>query len=75
MIQYLLKTRNNAARRGHGMYLAILSRFPTENELQVAVEAYFQSDGPDARRRRGPGVGLDEQRGISLPALNQTGRL
>ena len=51
------------------MYLTILSRFPTEEELKI-VEAYFQSGKVEpARGGGGPGLGLDQQRGVSLPAL------
>ena len=47
-IKYLLKTRNNPRDVVTGLYLAILSRFPTEEELRIA-EAYFPSGGADNR--------------------------
>ncbi len=46
--KYLLKTRDNPRDVVIGLYLAILSRFPTENELQIAV-AYFPNSGKDLR--------------------------
>src|ERR1039457_5576869 len=46
--KYLLKTRDNPRDVVTGLYLAILSRFPTENELQTAV-AYFPTSGKDIR--------------------------
>ena len=55
-----------------GMYLGILSRFPTEEELKI-VEAYFQSGKvSQARGGGGPGLVPNQQRGVSLPALTQT---
>jgi hypothetical protein len=47
-IKYLLKTRDNPRDVVTGFYLAILSRFPTEAELQTAT-AYFPSGGADNR--------------------------
>jgi hypothetical protein len=47
-IKYLLKTRTDPRDVVTGFYLAILSRFPTEAELQTAV-AYFPSGGADNR--------------------------
>ena len=53
------------------LYLTILSRFPTEEELKI-VGAYFQSgSGERTRGRRGPGLGADQQRGVPLPALRR----
>ena len=46
--KYLLKTRDNPRDVVAGLYLAILSRFPTENELQIAV-GHFPTDGADNR--------------------------
>jgi hypothetical protein len=46
--KYLLKTRDNPRDVVTGFYLAILSRFPTENELQVAA-GHFPTDGTDNR--------------------------
>jgi hypothetical protein len=47
-IKYLLKTRTNSHDVVTGLYLAILSRFPTEDELRVA-EACFPTGGADNR--------------------------
>jgi hypothetical protein len=47
-IKYLLKTRNNPHDVVIGLYLAILSRYPTGDELQIA-EAYFPTGGTDNR--------------------------
>jgi hypothetical protein len=46
--KYLLKTLNNPRDVVTGFYLAILSRFPTENELQIAA-GHFPTDGTDNR--------------------------
>jgi hypothetical protein len=46
--KYLLKTRTDPRDVVTGLYLAILSRFPTEDELQTAV-AYFPTSGKDNR--------------------------
>ncbi len=46
--KYLLKTLNNPRDVVTGFYLAILSRFPTESELQVAA-GHFPADGTDNR--------------------------
>ena len=46
--KYLLKTRTDPRDVVAGFYLAILSRFPTEDELQTAV-AYFPTGGKDNR--------------------------
>jgi hypothetical protein len=46
--KYLLKTLTNPRDLVTGFYLAILSRFPTENELLVAV-GHFPTDGTDNR--------------------------
>jgi hypothetical protein len=46
--KYLIKTLTNPRDLVAGFYLAILSRFPTENELQVAV-GHFPTDGTDNR--------------------------
>jgi hypothetical protein len=48
MIKNLTATGNSPRDIATGMYLGILSRFPTEDELKI-VEAYFQS-GKVARR-------------------------
>ena len=47
-IKYLLNTRNNPRDLVTGLYLAILSRFPTEDELRIAT-AYFPAGGGDNR--------------------------
>jgi hypothetical protein len=47
-IKYLLKNRDNPRDVVAGLYLAILSRFPTEEELQVAA-ANFPAGGADNR--------------------------
>jgi len=47
-IKYLLKTRTNSHDVVTGLYLAILSRFPTEDERRI-VEAYFPTGGADNR--------------------------
>jgi hypothetical protein len=47
-IKYLLKNRDNPRDVVTGLYLAILSRFPTEAELQIAA-AYFPAGGADNR--------------------------
>ena len=46
--KYLLNTYNNPRDIVTGFYLAILSRFPTENELQIATE-HFPTGGGDNR--------------------------
>jgi len=61
-----------SARRGHGIFLAILSRFPTENELPGCGRAFSgrwcgQPGGGAGRR-----VGLDHSSGICVPALKRT---
>ena len=70
MIQYQTTSGKTPREIAVGMYLGILSRFPTEAESK-AVENYFQirQSGP-TRSHGGPGMGADEQRRISLPALN-----
>jgi hypothetical protein len=47
-IKYLLNTRNNSRDVVTGLYLVILSRFPTEEELQTAV-VYFPTGSADNR--------------------------
>jgi hypothetical protein len=47
-IKYLLSTRANPRDLVTGLYLAILSRFPTEDELQVATTCY-SAGGTDLR--------------------------
>jgi len=47
-IKYLLKTRTTPRDVVTGLYLAILSRFPTEDELQIAT-ANFPAGGADNR--------------------------
>jgi hypothetical protein len=47
-IKYLLKNRSNPRDVVTGLYLAILSRFPTEDELRIA-EACFPTGGADNR--------------------------
>jgi hypothetical protein len=47
-IKYLLKTRDNPRDVVTGLYLAILSRFPTEDELRIAL-AHFPAGGGDNR--------------------------
>jgi hypothetical protein len=47
-IRYLLKNRDNPRDLVTGLYLAILSRFPTEEELRIAA-AYFTAGGGDNR--------------------------
>jgi hypothetical protein len=47
-IKYLLKNRDNPRDVVTGLYLAILSRFPTEEELQIAT-ANFPTTGGDSR--------------------------
>jgi hypothetical protein len=47
-IRYLLNNRNNPRDLVTGLYLAVLSRFPTEDELQVAA-ATFPATGGDKR--------------------------
>ena len=42
MVKYLTETRKTPREIATGMYLGILSRFPTEDELKI-VEAYFGS--------------------------------
>ncbi len=46
--KYLLKNRTNPRDVVTGFYLAILSRFPTENELQIAA-GHFPTGGADNR--------------------------
>ena len=46
--KFLLKALNNPRDLVTGFYLAILSRFPTENELQIAA-GHFPADGTDNR--------------------------
>jgi hypothetical protein len=46
--KYLLKTYNHPRDVVTGFYLSILSRFPTENELQMAV-GHFPAGGGDNR--------------------------
>jgi len=53
-LQSLLQNRGKPRDTIEGVYLAILSRFPTEDELKV-VGAYFQSAGAN---RRGAAVDL-----------------
>jgi hypothetical protein len=48
MIQYQTQSRKTPREIAVGMYLAILSRFPTEEELKI-VETYFQSSGTTRR--------------------------
>jgi len=47
-IKYLLKTRGDPHDVVTGLYLAILSRYPTGDELRI-TEAYFPSGGTDTR--------------------------
>jgi len=47
-LRSLLKTRSNPRDAVTGLYLAILSRYPTETELEAAA-AYFPSGGADNR--------------------------
>jgi hypothetical protein len=47
-IKYLFKNRDNPRDVVAGLYLAILSRFPTEDEIQIAM-AYFPAAGGDNR--------------------------
>jgi hypothetical protein len=47
-IQYLLRTRDNPHDVVTGLYLAILSRFPTEDELRIAV-GHFPTGGAGNR--------------------------
>jgi len=44
-IKYLINTRTNPRDLVTSLYLAILSRYPTEAELRMAT-AYFASSGP-----------------------------
>jgi hypothetical protein len=53
-LQYLLQNKGKPRDTIDGVYLTILSRFPTEDELKV-VGAYFQSAGGN---RRGAAVDL-----------------
>jgi hypothetical protein len=46
--KYLLKTRSNPRDVVTGLYLAVLSRFPTEDELRIAA-GHFPTDGADNR--------------------------
>jgi hypothetical protein len=48
MVQYLTQTKKTPREIATGMYLGILSRFPTEAEMKTA-EGYFQSDTRKAR--------------------------
>ena len=48
MIRNLTAADNDPRRIATGMYLGILSRFPTEQEFKI-VEAYFQSDQREER--------------------------
>jgi hypothetical protein len=43
MVQYLTENKKTSREIATGMYLGILSRYPTEAEMQT-VEAYFQAD-------------------------------
>ena len=65
------QVHGQAARPRHRLYLTILSRYPTDEELKT-VSAYSQTGSAEGRRGRDrPGLGLDQQRGVSLPALMQ----
>ena len=48
MVRYLTQTKKTSREIATGMYLGILSRFPTEAELQT-VEAYFQAESGKQR--------------------------
>ena len=48
MIKNLTQAGNTPREIASGMYLGILSRYPTEQELKT-VEAYFQSSGGGRR--------------------------
>jgi hypothetical protein len=48
MVQYLTSTKKTSREIATGMYLGILSRFPTEDEMKT-VEAYFQSSSRKSR--------------------------
>lgn len=68
----LLRTaEKNPDRAIRSIYLSVLSRFPTPEEL-AAVKDYAQSGGatPEAGRL-GPGVGAGKFQGIPVPALSR----
>ena len=52
------------------LYLTILSRYPTDAELQRSCEAYAQAGGANRRgAAHGPGLGADQQRGVSVTGI------
>ncbi len=76
-LQALLQTTGNPRQLVTALYLAILSRFPTEEEVKTAT-----GHANGARRQQAPGrvgyrVGAAQQRGVSISALNgfRLGRL
>ena len=52
------------------LYLTILSRYPTKDELQTLHDYSQTSEAKGARVLVRPGVGLDEQQRVYLPPLN-----
>ena len=50
------------------LYLTILSRYPTDEELKI-LKDYSQPTREGQTPDAGPGLGVDQQRGVSVPAL------
>ena len=61
MIPFLVQSNKTPREIATALYLGILSRFPTADELKIA-EAYYQSgEREQASSDDGPGLGLDQQ--------------
>ena len=70
-LQALLQAPGNPRQLVTGLYLAVLSRFPTEDEVKTAT-AYGQAAGGEpAPGRAGCRVGAAQQRGVQVQTLDR----
>ena len=72
-LRELLQSQRKPREMVDELYLTILSRFPTDEELKI-VRDYAQAGQPGQTSDDGPRLGVDQQRGVSLSALISAGR-
>ena len=68
-VQNLAQSKTNPRELIGGLYLATLSRFPSEDELKIVTAHFAVPPGEPAGSRRGSRLGPGQQPGVSLSAL------
>ncbi len=68
-LQALLQSSSSSQEIAKELYLTILSRFPTEEELKTAAEYSQSGVAPGREALAGSRLGAGQQRGVPVPAL------